>query len=96
MEDFFKPKIVYQELTQGSSFAIDLAGEFFVSNTAYLITGEHLPFLLHMLNSKFIEWAYRTFYGTSIGGNGLRWLSQNILTLPIQSYKEKVKYGRME
>ena len=84
---------MYQELTQGSSFAIDSKGVFFVSNTAYLITGKHLDYLLQMLNSKLIEWAYRTFYGTLIGGNGLRWLSQNILDLPIPIYKDLALYN---
>ena len=37
-EDFSKPKIIYQELTQGSSFYLDKDSQFWVSNTGYLIT----------------------------------------------------------
>ena len=83
MEDFYKPKIVYQELTQGSSFAIDTKGEFFVSNTAYLITGNDLEYLLLFLNSEIVEYAYKTFYATMLGQNGIRWLAQHIHNLPI-------------
>ena len=83
LEDFYKPKIVYQELTQGSSFAIDTKGEFFVSNTAYLITGNDLEYLLLFLNSEIVEYAYKTFYATMLGQNGIRWLAQHIHNLPI-------------
>ena len=41
-EDFYKQKIVYQELTQGSCFYLDKEAKFFVSNTGYLITGNDL------------------------------------------------------
>lgn len=82
-EDFYKPKIVYQELSQGSSFAMDEKAEYFVSNTGYMITGEHLHYLLKMLNSKLVEYAYRTFYATKLGSSGVRWLSQHIVNLPI-------------
>jgi len=83
MEDFYKQKIVYQELTQGSSFVFDKNAEFFVSNTGYLITGTHLEYILAMLNSKFIETIFRQIYSISLGSKGLRWLSQYIEKLPI-------------
>ena len=83
MDDFSKPKIVYQELTQGSRFAIDKAGEYFVSNTAYLLTGDKLQYLLKVLNSKIIEFAFKTYYSTSMGNTGIRWLNQYIMNLPI-------------
>lgn len=87
MEDFFKPKIVYQELTQGCAFAMDDKADYFVSNTAYLITGKYLDYLLKILNSNVIQYAYRHFYGTLLGDNGLRWLAQHIINLPIPQYK---------
>ena len=55
LEDFFKPKIVYQELTQGSAFALDLENNYFISNTGYLISGSNLNYLIKLLNSKIIE-----------------------------------------
>ena len=87
LEDFYKPKIIYQELSQGSSFAIDENGLYIPSNTAYLITGKHLDYLLKMLNSKIVEYAYKTYYATMLGSTGLRWLSQHINQLPIPIYK---------
>ena len=83
MDDFNKPKIIYQELSQGSRFAFDPDGVFFVSNTAYLLTGENLDYLLKVLNSKIIEFVFRNYYSTSMGETGLRWLNQYVINLPI-------------
>lgn len=88
MEDFSKQKIVYQELTQGSNFYFDENAEFFVSNTGYLITGKDLDYLIMFLNSKIVEFAFRKFYSTSLGQNGVRWLSQYIQNLPITLKKD--------
>ena len=83
IEDFYKQKIVYQELTQGSCFYLDKDATFFVSNTGYLITGENLDYLILFLNSKFIEFIFKKFYSVSLGGTGIRWLAQCIENLPI-------------
>ncbi|MGI5845960.1 MAG: Eco57I restriction-modification methylase domain-containing protein [Alphaproteobacteria bacterium] len=82
LDDFNKPKIIYQELSQGSRFAIDNHGKYFISNTAYLLTGKHLHYLLRFLNSKIIEFVFRNYYSISMG-TGLRWLNQYVITLPI-------------
>ena len=83
MEEFNKQKIVYQELTQGSQFAYDANGEYYINNTAYLITGKELKYLLAFLNSTLINFVYSRFYSTRIGGKGVRWLYQNMIMLPI-------------
>ena len=83
MDDFSKPKIVYQELSQGSRFALDANGEFFVSNTAYLLTGNDLEYLLKILNSKIIEFAFSNYYSTAMGESGIRWLNQYVMNLPV-------------
>jgi len=88
LEDFSKPKIVYQELTQGSCFAFDEEGKYTVANTAYLIIGEHLPYLIRLLNSSLVEYAYKHFYGTLIGSSGIRWLSFNVNELPIPRWQD--------
>ena len=82
-EDFYKQKIVYQELTQGSCFYLDKEAHFFISNTGYLITGRDLEYLILFLNSKFIEFVFKSFYSVSLGGSGIRWLAQCIENLPI-------------
>ena len=91
MDDFNKQKIIYQELSQGSCFALDIKGEFTISNTAYLITGNNLDYLIILLNSKFIEYCFKTFYSITIGDKGIRWLNQYIIKLPIIILSEKDK-----
>lgn len=53
---------MYQELSQGGCFFYDQKGEFMISNTGYLITGNNIEYLLVFLNSKFIEFSFRRFY----------------------------------
>ena len=88
IEDFYKQKIVYQELTQGSCFYLDKEAKFFVSNTGYLITGNDLEYLILFLNSKFVEFIFKSFYSVSLGGLGIRWLAQCIENLPIPFVKD--------
>ena len=59
-----------------------------VSNTAYLLTGNHLEYLIKLLNSTIICYAYRTFYATMLGSSGVRWLAQHIVHLPLPKYKD--------
>ena len=89
LEDFSKPKIIYQELSQGSCFAYDKEGKYMVSNSAYLITGEHLEYLIRLLNSRVVESVYKYFYATILGITGVRWLAQNIVNLPIPKFEDK-------
>lgn len=79
----FQQKIIYQELTQGACFCLDEKGKFTVSNAAYMISGERLKYLIKLLNSKIVEFAFSHYYATLLGNNGIRWLSQNIENLPI-------------
>ena len=83
INDFDLPKIVYQELTQGSCFCFDALGEYYVSNTAYLMVGNNLDYLIRLLNSKFVEYTYSHFYCVTLGKKGIRWLYQCIVNLPI-------------
>ncbi|MCQ2126835.1 MAG: Eco57I restriction-modification methylase domain-containing protein [Bacteroidaceae bacterium] len=77
-------KIIYQELSQGSTFAFDEDGIYMLNNSAYYIhSQEYDKYLIALLNSKLIEYAYSTYYCTRLGKSGVRWLAQNIVNLPI-------------
>ena len=45
-DDFAKPKIVWGEISDRTKFAIDANGDFMQEATTFLLTGEHLEFLL--------------------------------------------------
>ena len=83
MDDFDKQKIIYQELSQGSRFAIDDSGEFAVTNTAYVLVGSNLKYLIRILNNRLTEFIFRHYYSVTMGSSGIRWLNQYIVELPI-------------
>lgn len=78
-------KIIYQELSQGSPFAVDKNGTYLLSNSAYFIVSENCLFLTGILNSTLIEFCFSRFYCTKLGTSGIRWLAQNIVNIPIPS-----------
>lgn len=51
MDDFSKQKIVYREISNGMDACI-INDEVYVNNKCYIITGEHLEYLICILNSK--------------------------------------------
>jgi len=97
MEEFEKEKVVYQELTQGSSFTYAQIPSAFVSNTAYLITGNELKYLVSILNSAFIEYAFKKYYSIGLGDKGIRWLNQYMQLLPIANpnHQTKMSFHRL-
>ena len=73
LEEFYKEKIIYQEIVQQPSFAFDKDGEFFCLDTARIITGEKLLFLLTVLNSNLFFYSVKNFYGGGgLGNTGIR------------------------
>ncbi len=81
--EFEKEKVVWQELAQGAQFTFDSRGEFFVSNTAYILTGKNLKFILGYLNSTLNEFSYNKWYCTKLGQSGTRWLNQHVQEIPL-------------
>ncbi len=89
--EFDKEKIVWQELAQGAQFSYDEQGTFFVSNTAYILTGNHLKYILGYLNSKWNVFSYDRWYCTKLGQSGTRWLNQHVQEIPIPPITKKNK-----
>jgi len=82
-QEFEKEKVVWQELAQGAQFAFDCKGEFFISNTAYILTGEKLKYILGYLNSTLNAFSFERWYCTKLGETGTRWLHQHVQNIPI-------------
>lgn len=73
MEDFFKPKILFQEIVQESQFMYDENINFFCNDTCRIITGKYLKFILGIMNSKLFFFAVKNYYGGGgLGKNGVR------------------------
>ncbi|GAA7517264.1 class I SAM-dependent DNA methyltransferase [Helicobacter pylori] len=88
LEDFEKEKIVYGEIVQEPRFYLDNGecklGYFYAESTSFILTGEHLHYLLGMLHSKLITFAFKTFYaGGGLGERGYCYQKAFIERLPI-------------
>ncbi len=88
LEDFEKEKIVYGEIVQEPRLYLDNGecelGYFYAEATSFILTGEHLRYLLGMLHSKLITFAFKTFYaGGGLGESGYRYKKAFIERLPI-------------
>jgi len=89
MEDFFRQKIVWAELTRtGNSFTIDRA-EFLLGNTGYIMTIKkgfedriRHEYLIAVLNSKMMLF-YLDIISTRLDKTGWRWLRQYVEQIPI-------------
>ncbi|GAA7633308.1 class I SAM-dependent DNA methyltransferase [Helicobacter pylori] len=94
LEDFEKEKIVYGEIVQELRFYLDNGecelGVFYAEATSFILTGEHLCYLLGMLHSKLITFAFKTFYaGGGLGESGYRYKKAFIERLPIPQITTK-------
>ncbi|MBH0233800.1 class I SAM-dependent DNA methyltransferase [Helicobacter pylori] len=94
LEDFEKEKIVYGEIVKEPRFYLDNGecelGYFYAEATSFILTGEHLRYLLGMLHSKLITFAFKTFYaGGGLGKKGYRYKKAFIERLPIPKITTK-------
>ena len=73
LDDFEKPKIIYQEMIQESSFYYDKSDNFYCNDTGRIITGDHIEFLTALFNSKLFFFAVKYYYGGgALGSTGIR------------------------
>ncbi|QEE95360.1 class I SAM-dependent DNA methyltransferase [Helicobacter pylori] len=94
LQDFEKEKIVYGEIVQEPRFYLDNGecelGGFYAEATSFILTGEHLRYLLGMLHSKLITFAFKTFYaGGGLGESGYRYKKAFIERIPIPKITHK-------
>ena len=83
-EDFFKEKLLYSEIVREPQFFFDKNGQFLAEATTFIMTGENLEYLYHLLHSKTITYFFKTFYaGGGLGGDGYRYKKVFLEKLPI-------------
>ena len=81
-DDFSKPKICWIELTDESKFSYSDDG-IYLLNTVFFMVGDHIKYLLAVLNSKLIHWYFLSCTGTTSGVGTNRWLKYTVETIPI-------------
>ncbi len=90
MEDFYKQKIIFQEMVQEPSFILDNEGNYMCLDTARIITGENLDILLAVMNSKLFFYAVKTFYGGGgLGETGVRMKHTFFENFPMPAFSTK-------
>lgn len=82
-EEFEKEKIMYSEIVREQQFFFDNSG-FYPEATTFIITGSSLKYLIALLNSDFVTWAFKKFYaGGGLGKEGFRYKKQFLNLLPL-------------
>ena len=81
---YLSPKIIYADIVQeaGKFYYDDEC--YFTNDTAFLISGDNLHYLLGILNSKAFTFFYKCFYcGSALGNKGLRYKRDFLMKVPI-------------
>jgi len=95
LEEFEKPKIVWIEISDKANYALDTKG-FYLTNSAYFLSGENLKYLVSVLNSSVSD--YYFFQITAkIAGGRKRYTKQYVEQIPIPSIskQEQIPYEKL-
>ena len=68
LEDFYKPKIVWNRIASIKQFTIVDEGVY-IQDSMHFIIGNNLNYLCSILNSKLIQWLLSLIIGEAAGGN---------------------------
>jgi len=68
MDDFNKPKIVWNRIASIKQFALVDSG-IYIQDSMHFIIGSNLNYLCSILNSKLIQWLLSLIIGEAAGGN---------------------------
>jgi hypothetical protein len=91
LDYFEKEKIIYREIVQYSSFAYD-NNKYYPDATTFILVGPEIKYLLALLNSTLLTYAFKYFYSGGGLGEGFRYKKEYILKLPIlRNPNEKIK-----
>ncbi|WP_237022023.1 Eco57I restriction-modification methylase domain-containing protein [Helicobacter cinaedi] len=101
LEEFEKEKIVYSEIVKEPQFYLDNGefkfGSFYAEATSFILSGNEnfkhsLHYLLGILHSKLITYAFKEFYaGGGLGESGYRYKKAFLERLPIPKVDSKTE-----
>ncbi|MEO0207416.1 MAG: Eco57I restriction-modification methylase domain-containing protein [candidate division WOR-3 bacterium] len=86
LREFEKEKIVWQEMSFEPAFAYD-SRKFYTNQTAYIMTGKSLKYIIGVLNSKISQW-YMSQIAYSLSSSAQRWIKQYVERIPIPKISE--------
>lgn len=83
-DDFFKPKVIYPETTQGAFFAFDEKG-FMLDKTCFMLISKHAKYLQETLSSKLFEFAYKKIFSSiELGTSAYQYNKHALIKLPVK------------
>lgn len=62
LDTFRCPKIIWQAISKRQAFSLDLSGDMYGDVSTFYLTGEKLPYIAGILNSKIFEYALINIY----------------------------------
>ena len=80
-QEFDEEKLLWLEMSPSSNFTYNNKN-IFVLNTAYILTGKSLKYLLSVLNSRILD-CYFSLISTDVRGKTRRYIKQYVEKLPI-------------
>lgn len=79
-----EPKIIYADIVQDQGKFYYDTDKYYTNDTAFLITGRNLQYLVGILNSKAFTFFYKKFYcGGALGNKGLRFKRDYLMRVPV-------------
>jgi len=67
-EDFFRPKIIYPEITKFINFYLDTTEHYYINNKCFILTGVHIEYLTAFFNSKLFKFCFTENFPELMGG----------------------------
>ena len=84
IQKYENPKIIYADIVQDQGKFYYDEDKYYTNDTAFIISGDNLKYLVGVLNSKAFTFVYKNFYcGSSLGKKGLRFKRDFLLKVPI-------------
>lgn len=94
LEEFEKEKIVWIEISDRANYCMDTEG-YYLTNSAYFLTGDNLKFLLAVLNSRLMDF-YFYQKTAQIAGGRKRYTKQYVELLPIPQITDSMLLQKFE
>lgn len=92
IKKYESPKIIYADIVQDKGKFYYDEEKYYTNDTAFLISGKNLKYLVGLLNSTAFNFFYKQFYcGSSLGKSGLRFKRDFLLRVPIPKANHTVK-----
>ena len=89
-DEFYKQKIMYNDINQRLSFCIVPEGVYCNNTVYFMCPKQHIFFLLAVLNSKVIDWYYKNL-SVQLGENTVRMFTIYVNQIPVPKAESSIE-----